>query len=71
MRNHYADKQDAEQIGWRIYTRHCASCHGKKGLGDGKKALHLNTPMPDLTDATIQSQSEGALYYKFVTSQSL
>ena len=69
MRNHYADNPDTEQIGWKNYKMHCSSCHGKKGLGDGKKAINLATSVPDLTDASIQSQSEGAIYYKFIVGR--
>ncbi|HEX5734177.1 MAG TPA: c-type cytochrome [Blastocatellia bacterium] len=44
---------DAESIeaGKKLYQRHCASCHGPQGKGDGGMALSGGTPS-DLTDDT-------------------
>jgi len=50
--------------GKTIWVQECQSCHGKTGIGDGKKAAQLNTATPDLTKAAVQSQSDGALFYK-------
>jgi len=47
-----------------LWNLHCASCHGKKGLGDGSKAAQLKTTPQDMTLASFQSQSDGSLYYK-------
>jgi mono/diheme cytochrome c family protein len=59
-------KSDAASIaaGKALYTQHCASCHGKKGKGDGPKAAQLDTESGDFTLASFQSQTDGALYYK-------
>ncbi|AFD07279.1 c-type cytochrome [Solitalea canadensis] len=59
-------KADAASLktGKEMWTKHCASCHGKTGLGDGTKAASLKTAMEDLTTAAVQKQSDGALYYK-------
>ncbi len=59
-------KSDAESIkaGKALWTKHCASCHGKTGLGDGTKAEQLETPMENLTSAEIQKQSDGSMFYK-------
>jgi mono/diheme cytochrome c family protein len=59
-------KSDAESIkaGKALWTKHCASCHGKTGLGDGTKAAQLDTEVGDLTTADTQKQSDGALFYK-------
>ncbi len=37
------------EAGNKLYQRHCASCHGKGGKGDGGMALSGGTPS-DLTD---------------------
>ncbi|MFN0124877.1 MAG: c-type cytochrome [Blastocatellia bacterium] len=37
--------------GKKLYARHCASCHGPQGKGDGSLALAGGTPS-DLTDET-------------------
>ena len=59
-------KLDAESIASAktLWSQHCASCHGKTGLGDGTKAAQLETTPPDFSKATTQSQSDGSLFYK-------
>ena len=59
-------KSDAESIkvGKGIWTKHCVSCHGKTGAGDGTKAAQLETPMEDISASAVQGQTDGALYYK-------
>lgn len=47
-----------------LWSLHCASCHGKAGLGDGNKAAQLKTQPQDMSKADVQSQSDGALFYK-------
>ncbi len=39
----------AAQEGRKLFTRHCASCHGLEGKGDGPVAKNLKTQPPDLT----------------------
>jgi mono/diheme cytochrome c family protein len=59
-------KSSPESIssGKALWSKHCASCHGKTGKGDGTKAAQLKTQPEDLSSATIQSQSDGSLFYK-------
>jgi mono/diheme cytochrome c family protein len=59
-------KADAETLkeGKAIWTKHCQSCHGKSGLGDGSKAPQLKTEPGDFSQAETQKQSDGALFYK-------
>ena len=59
-------KADAESlsIGKSLYNKHCASCHGKEGLGDGSKAAQLETPSGDFTLPIVQQQTDGGLFYK-------
>jgi len=47
-----------------VYSKHCKSCHGKDGLGDGPKAAQLDTPSGDFSTDGFQAQSDGALFYK-------
>lgn len=47
-----------------LWTKHCKSCHGKAGKGDGPKAAQLDTPSGDFTTQTFKKQSDGALFYK-------
>ncbi len=65
MENKYADADD-DGIGKDLYNKHCKSCHGKEGYGDGTKANELETEMRDLTEEEVQSQTDGELYYKSI-----
>jgi len=47
-----------------VYDKQCLSCHGPQGHGDGTAAKDLNPKPHDLADAAIQSQSDGALFWK-------
>ena len=69
MENPYTNAEDDDDIGEDLYERHCASCHGDEGYGDGKKAARLKTPMRDLTLEEVQSQSDGVLYYKSIVGK--
>jgi mono/diheme cytochrome c family protein len=64
-------KSNAESIaaGKALYTQHCASCHGKKGLGDGSKSAQLKTQPQDMSKSDLQEQTDGALYYKIVAGR--
>jgi mono/diheme cytochrome c family protein len=59
-------KSDAESIasGKELWAKHCQSCHGKSGKGDGSKAAQLKTTPDDLSKAEIQKQPDGAFFYK-------
>jgi len=59
-------KSNAESLatGKSLWNLHCASCHGKKGLGDGSKSAQLKTQPDDMSKAGVQSQSDGSLFYK-------
>jgi mono/diheme cytochrome c family protein len=50
--------------GKSLWNQHCASCHGKAGLGDGTKAAQLETTPPDFSKAAFQGQTDGTLFYK-------
>ena len=47
-----------------LFAKHCQSCHGKSGMGDGTKASELKTEPGDFSKAAFQSQSDGAIFYK-------
>jgi mono/diheme cytochrome c family protein len=59
-------KSDPESLkeGKELWSKHCSSCHGKTGLGDGTKAAQLKTEAGDLTTSEFQQQSNGNLFYK-------
>ena len=66
MENPFVNASDDEKIGKSLYAKHCKSCHGTKGLGDGTKASSLDTKVPDFSTASFKKQSDGILYYKTV-----
>ncbi len=59
-------KSSTESIsdGKTLYVKHCQSCHGKSGLGDGTKAAQLKTEPGDFSKSQFQSQSDGTIFYK-------
>jgi mono/diheme cytochrome c family protein len=71
----YADKlknplegdAKAAKEGKSIYTVNCASCHGNKGEGNGPAAAALNPKPKNLTSEKVQSQTDGAIFWKITT----
>ena len=51
-------------VGKELYNKHCRSCHGTKGLGDGTKSATLETIIPAFKDKAFQDQSDGEIYYQ-------
>lgn len=49
LRNPEPANDESVEAGKKLYQRHCASCHGPQGKGDGSLALAGGTPS-DLTD---------------------
>ena len=50
--------------GKELWAKHCKSCHGAKGLGDGPKGASLKTNPGDFSSAAFQGQTDGEIYYK-------
>jgi len=61
-----ANLKDAAVIasGKELWAKHCKSCHGAKGLGDGPKAATLKTNPGDFSSAAFQGQADGDIFYK-------
>jgi mono/diheme cytochrome c family protein len=55
--------------GKKIFTGKCLSCHGSLGKGDGPMFKVLKKKPQDLTSAQVQSQSDGALFWKITKGQ--
>ena len=58
------DPEEDLSIGKSLYSKHCQSCHGKEGYGDGKKANEVEGDLGDFSSEEFQAQSDGALFYK-------
>ncbi len=58
-------KGDAASIalGKTLYAKHCKSCHGGAGKGDGAKAASLKTAMDDLTTPAFKALPDGHKYF--------
>jgi mono/diheme cytochrome c family protein len=63
MKNPTNPSEDKD-IGKSLYRKHCASCHGKEGYGDGSKAEEQEGDLGDFSTAEFQAQTDGALFYK-------
>src|SRR6184192_1571040 len=50
--------------GQKIYLQRCAGCHGKTGKGDGPDAADLGIHPAKLSDAAVQGQTDGELFWK-------
>jgi mono/diheme cytochrome c family protein len=50
--------------GKELWAKHCKSCHGSKGLGDGPKGASLKTFPGDFSAAAFQGGTDGELYYR-------
>ncbi len=64
MENPVSWDNEGKLIAKQLYSKHCKSCHGKTGLGDGPKAKELDTSSGDFSIAEFHAQSDGELYYK-------
>lgn len=69
MKNAVAKDDASNKAGLALYTKNCASCHGKAGLGDGVKARALKTFPGDFSKADFQGQSDGDHFYKTKTGR--
>jgi mono/diheme cytochrome c family protein len=61
-----APKSSPESIakGKELYTKHCKSCHGASGKGDGTKAAGLKTTINSFGDKTFKGLGDGDKYYR-------
>ncbi|MBN2805096.1 MAG: cytochrome c [Prolixibacteraceae bacterium] len=66
MKNTFASDKSLVDIGKMHYTKHCRSCHGNTGLGDGPKAKNLKTFPGKFNDPKFQAQTDGELYYQSI-----
>jgi mono/diheme cytochrome c family protein len=64
MKNPVAVDDASAKSGRILYAKHCASCHGRAGLGDGVKARTLKDFPGDFSKPYFQKQSDGDLFYK-------
>lgn len=63
-KNPYSGNEKATLAGKNLYAQLCAICHGNKGRGDGIAGMALKPRPADFRKANIQSQTDGAIYWK-------
>lgn len=61
--NPYKGDESLKMLGLKNFNRHCVSCHGKKGIGDGIMAKNLSAPPGDLSSSHMDQYTDGELYY--------
>jgi len=59
-----ASTAQSVNLGKMLWAKHCKSCHGNNGLGDGPKAASLKTLPGNFKAAEFQGQPDGAIYYQ-------
>jgi mono/diheme cytochrome c family protein len=64
MKNPNTADDASLKMGKMQYSKHCSSCHGTKGLGDGVKARSLDTFPGDFSSDAYTSQTDGEHFYK-------
>lgn len=64
MKNPFVGDASATAQGKKLFTQNCESCHGTKGKGDGVAGIALNPPPGNLVSQKVQSQTDGAIYWK-------
>ncbi len=64
MKNPVPSNAESLADGKTLWVKHCQSCHGKSGLGDGPKAAQLKTEAGNFSKADVQAQPDGSLFYK-------
>jgi len=50
--------------GKELWAKHCKSCHGAKGLGDGPKGAALKTFSGDFSSAAFQAGTDGEIFFR-------
>ena len=61
---------EATKAGKKLYTTYCTVCHGNTGKGDGPAGLALNPTPADHSSKKVQSQTDGAIYWKIKEGRS-
>jgi mono/diheme cytochrome c family protein len=63
-KNPVAANESSLAVGQKIYLQRCVGCHGKTGKGDGPDAADLGIHPAKLSDAAVQEQTDGELFWK-------
>lgn len=64
MKNPVKSDPTSINAGKALYAKHCKSCHGGKGIGDGPKAASLKTKIRSFASKEFKGQTPGEKYYE-------
>jgi len=64
-----AANESSLAAGQKIYSKTCATCHGKTGDADGPAVIELNIHPAKLSDPQVAKESDGALFWKITTGK--
>ncbi len=64
MKNPVVVNDSSIKAGKLLYDKHCASCHGKTGLGDGIMSGNLETFPGNFSGCAYQNQADGEHFFK-------
>ena len=56
-------------VGKALFAKHCKSCHGPNGMGDGPKSASLKTVVPSFADKKFKAQADGDIYYQSIVGR--
>lgn len=59
----------AIEKGKQLFIKTCVPCHGNTGKGDGVAGISLKPRPQDLTSLQVQSQTDGAIFWKITTGK--
>jgi len=62
MKNPVASGKESISDGKELFAKHCKSCHGSAGLGDGPKAATLDVSCGDFSSKKFQSTADGEIF---------
>jgi mono/diheme cytochrome c family protein len=68
-KNPVASTQTSIAAGQKLYSKTCMMCHGKTGDADGPAVIELNIHPAKLSDPELNTESDGALFWKITTGK--
>jgi mono/diheme cytochrome c family protein len=68
-KNPIASTPNSIAAGQKIYSKTCMMCHGKSGDADGPAVIELNIHPARLSDPQLDTESDGALFWKITTGK--
>jgi mono/diheme cytochrome c family protein len=68
-KNPVAANESSLAAGGKIFSKTCATCHGKTGDADGPAVIQLNIHPAKLSDPKLATEPDGALFWKITTGK--